>query len=231
VPALLSLIEREPPHPEFVALLRALAFDALAVRQPSDWGEALHHCQAATVMAERLAAPVAVASALFACAAVYGAQGMLRERREVALRALAISRDPQFDDVHERIYGLASAGSALISLGDYLGAIPYITEAEQLADQARAIDLQNRTLSLLVYCWYRLDRWEEMLAAESRRRELQRIYQLERLGAPCFSIGLTGAVHGLQGDVERATSLQVESAEIMTLVAGPPERWGRTHRY
>jgi hypothetical protein len=57
------------------------------------------------------------------------------------------------------------------------------------------------------------------------------MYRLERLGAPCFSIGLAGAVHGLQGKTERARALQAESTEIMRRVSGPPERWGRSHYY
>jgi len=162
---------------------------------------------------------------------IYSVRGLLRERLEIARRALAITRAADFEDVPERIHALIGASAALIHLGDYAEAIPLVTEAEQLADQVRAVDIQNRTLSLLVYCWFRLDRWEEMHATEAQRRELQRRYQLERLGAPCFSIGLTGAVHVLQGDFQRARLLQDESAAIMTSVSGPPERWGRSHRY
>ena len=86
-------------------------------------------------------------------------------------------------------------------------------------------------MPLLVYCWFRLDRWDEMQASEARRRELQRLYRLERLGAPCFPIGLTGAVRGLQGDLEQAELFQAESNGIMSLVSGPPTRWGRSQHF
>jgi tetratricopeptide (TPR) repeat protein len=182
-------------------------------------------------MAERLNSPVERSSALLTLALIYSVRGMLRERLEIAQQALAITSDPRFDNVPERIHSLIGVSAALIHLGEYAAAIPHITEAERFADQIRAVDLQNRTLSLRVYCWFRLDRWDEMQATEARRRELQRMYRLERLGAPCFSIGLAGAVHGLQGKTERARALQAESTEIMRRVSGPPERWGRSHYY
>jgi tetratricopeptide (TPR) repeat protein len=231
LPALLAFIEREPPHLEFVVFLRALAYDALIIRQPPDWETARRYCHTAAVLAERLAAPLALASALDASVAVYGAHGQLRERLEAAQRALALTQDPRFDDVHERISALISAGAALVSLGRYVEALPYIAEAEHLADQVRAFDLQNRALSHSVYCYFRLDRWDEMLAAEAKRRELQRLHRLERLGAPCFSIGLAAAVHRLRGENQQSAACQAESAEIMSLVSGPLERWGRTQRY
>jgi tetratricopeptide (TPR) repeat protein len=231
LPDMLAFVQRQPPHLEFVAFLRVLAYDALIVRQPADWEAARGYCQTAADLAEQLGSPAALASALDALVAVYGAHGLLRERLEAALHALALTRDPRFEDVHERISALISAGAALASLGRFAEALPHIAEAERLAEQVRAFDLQNRALSHNVYCYFRLDRWDEMLAAEAKRRELQRLHRLERLGAPCFSIGLAAAVHRLRGDGQQSTACQTESGEIMSLVSGPLERWGRTQRF
>jgi DNA-binding SARP family transcriptional activator len=228
---LLPFMEDEPSHPEIVSLLKVLAVDALILRFPSEWDEAVHYAQEAVVTAERLDAPVELASALTTLASVYGVRGLLRERVEVALRALALSRDPRFDDVRERIHILIGVGSALVHVGEYTQAAPYFQEAESLADQVRAVHDQNRALSLLHQCWFRLDRWDEMFRIEKRRRALQQLYPLERVGAPCFAIGLSAAVHALRGEFEQAKSLREESYAIMIGVSGPPEHWKRSHRY
>jgi DNA-binding SARP family transcriptional activator len=231
LPDLLAFVEREPPHVEFVAFLRVLAYDALIVRQPVDWDAAHRYSQLAASLAQQLPSPAAMASALDAAVAVYGASGRLHERLEAALSALALTRQAGFEDVHERIAALISAGAALVSLGRFAEALPIIDEGERLAEQVHAFDLQNRALSNSVYAHFRLDRWDAMLAVEAKRRELQRLHRLERLGAPCFSIGLVAAVHRLRGEEQQSMACQTESAEIMSLVSGPLERWGRTQRY
>jgi DNA-binding SARP family transcriptional activator len=228
---LLPDMEGEPSHPEIVRLLKALAVDALIIRFPAEWDEAVQYALAAVVAAERLDAPVELSSALTTLANIYGAGGLLHERVEVALRALALSRGPRFDDVRERINILIGAGSALVHAGEYTRAVPYLLEAESLADQIRAVDEQSRALSLLYQGWFRLDRWDEMSKIEERRRALQQHYSLERLGATCFAIGLSAAMHALQGEFEQAKSLREESYAIMTGISGPPERWRRSHHY
>jgi tetratricopeptide (TPR) repeat protein len=214
-----------------VRLLKALAVDALTLRFPSEWDEAVDYALAAVVAAERLDAPVELSSALITLASVYGAGGLLRERVEVALRALALSRDSRFDDMRERIHILIGAGGALVHVGEYTRAAPYFQEAADLAGQIRAVHDQNRALSLLRQGWFRLDRWDEMFKTEERRRALQQLYPLERVGAPGFAIGLSAAVHALRGEFDQAKSLREESYAIMTGVSGPPERWKRSHRY
>ncbi len=228
---LLPFVEGEPSHPEIVRLLKARAVDALTFRFPSEWDEAVDYALAAVVAAERLDAPVELSSALTTLANVYGAGGLLRECVEVVLRALALSRDPRFDDVRERIHILIGAGSALVHVGEYIRAVPYFQEAASLADQIRAVHDQNQALSLLHECWFRLDRWDEMFKTEERRRALQQLYPLERVGAPCFAIGLSAAVHALRGEFDQAKSLREESYAIMTGISGPPERWRRSHHY
>lgn len=227
----LPYLESEPSHPEIVRLLKALAVDALITRFPAEWDEAVRYALAAVVAAERLDAPVELSSALITLASIYGAGGLLRERVEVALRALALSEDPRFDDVRERINILIGVGSALVHVGEYARAVPYLLEAESLADQIRAVDEQSRALSLLHQGWFRLDRWDEMFKIEERQRLLQQLYSLERLGATCFAIGLSAAVHALRGEFDQAKSLREESYAVMTGISGPPERWRRSHHY
>jgi hypothetical protein len=228
---LLPSMEGEPPHLEMVRLLKALAADALITRFPAAWDEAVHYARAAVVAAERLDAPVELSSALITLSSIYGAGGLLRERVEVALRALALSYDPRFDDVRERINTLIGVGSALIHAGEYTHAVPYLLEAEDLAGQIRAVDEQTRALSVLHQGWFRLDRWDEMFKIDEKRRALQQLYSLERLGATCFAIGLSAAVHALRGEFDQAKSLREESHAIMTGISGPPERWRRSHHY
>jgi tetratricopeptide (TPR) repeat protein len=231
LPGLLAHLEREPPHREHVALLQALAVDAAALREPDDWDAALGYCQAAIALAERLAAPVELSSALSALATLYSLRGRLPERLAAARRALEVDRDPAFHDPRQHVDSLIGAAAALVHLGDYHQALAFVAEAETLSDQVQAVDRQNWALSMRVYCLYRLDRWDELLATEARRRELQDRYQLERVGAPCFSIALAAAIHGLRGELTRSRALQAESAAIMTLVSGPPERWARSQHY
>jgi hypothetical protein len=57
------------------------------------------------------------------------------------------------------------------------------------------------------------------------------LYPLERVGAPCFAIGLSAAVHALRGEFEQAEALREESYAIMAGISGSPERWKRSHRY
>lgn len=231
IDALLRSMEDEPPHPEMVRLLKTLAADALITRFPAKWDEAVQYAQAAVVAAEHLDAPIELSSALITLSSIYGAGGLLRERAEVALRALALSHDPRFDDIRERINILIGTGSALIHAGEYAHAVPHLLEAEGLADQIRAVDEQARALSALHQGLFRLDRWDEMFKIEERRRTLQQLYSLERLGATCFAIGLSATVHALRGQFDQAKLLREESYTIMAGISGPPERWRRSHHY
>jgi tetratricopeptide (TPR) repeat protein len=217
-------MEGELPHPETVNLLKVLAVDALIFGVASEWDTALQHAQSAVAAAERLGTPVELASALTTLAHVYGARGLLRERVEVALRALALSREPRFDDVRERVTILIEAGSALVHVGEYARAAPYFQEADNLADQIRAVHERTRALSLLHHCWFRLDRWEDMFETEERRRALQQLYPLERVGTPCFAIGLSAAVHALRGEFEQAKRLRLPASRYPALISSLDRR-------
>ena len=229
---ILPHLEEEPPHPEVVYLFKALAIDALTSRFPAGGSEAIRYAQAAVAVAERLNSPVELAAALMDLARVYGAHGWRRERLEAAFRALAICREPNFDNIRESINILVGTGSALLISGDYERAIPYFLEVESLADVRQAVYEQNLALSLLIQCWFRLDRWPEMLNNLEKMRALQQEYSLERVGGTfCFAIALCGAVHALRGKGDEAEALRQEAQAIMTDISGPPEQWRRANHY
>jgi tetratricopeptide (TPR) repeat protein len=224
-------METEPPHPEVVNLFKALAIDALTTRFPAGGNEAIRYVQMAVTVAERLSSPVELATALIDLARVYGAHGRWRERLEAALRALAICRERNFDNIPESINILIGAGGALLHSGEYAQAIPYFLEAESLAGTRQAVFEQNMALSLLHQCWFRLDRWPEMVNNLEKMRALQQEYSLERVGTFCFAIALSAAVHALRGEDDGAEALRQEAQVIMTGLSGPPEQWRRGHYY
>lgn len=50
------------------------------------------------------------------------------------------------------------------------------------AVRGQVIDQQASALGLQTQCWFRLDRWDEVLATEDRWRDLERRYNRERVG-------------------------------------------------
>lgn len=229
--SLLDSIEGLMPDEQTVHLLRALALDLLIFDFPAGRDRSLEHARAAVTLAEQLDDPVATASALSTVADVYGANGLLRERVDIAFQAVQLSRDRRFQDSPARVRMLIGMGKALIGVGEYQRAIPYLEEAEHLAEQIRAVHEINLALSFLHQCLFRLDRWDEMSGTEERRRALQNAYPLQRIGAPCYAIALTASVHALRGDTGQANALQRESYSIMTAISGAPDFWKRSHRY
>jgi tetratricopeptide (TPR) repeat protein len=229
----LKLAEGEPPHLEIVHFLSTLSREAWLVRVPADWDAAERYAQAGVDMAENLDDPANLSAALGALASVYGGRGRFRERVQVALRRLELSRDPRFGDVYERVNALLDTGKALVHVGEYTRAMDYLVEAESLASQIQAVKQQVHALRYQAQCWYRLDRWGEVLETEEKRRGLEERYAnfLERSGPVCFHIALSAGVHALHGDTEEAFALRDESQTIMTAIDGPPEKWGRNNRY
>jgi tetratricopeptide (TPR) repeat protein len=191
----------------------------------------LEAARSAVAVAERLNEPVELSSALTTLAHVYGANELLRARAQVALQALSLSQEHHFRDLRERVLILIGAGKALVDVGEYEQAVPHLQEADRLADQIHAIHERNQALSLIHQAWFRLDRWDEVLEIEEKRRAIQQTYPLQRVGAPCFAIGLSSAIHALRGESEIAKTLHDESFEIMTAVSGPTETWKRSQRY
>jgi tetratricopeptide (TPR) repeat protein len=227
----LQLGESQPSHAERVRALTALAREAYLIEEPANWDAAERYARAAVAMGEQLDDPVGLSSALDALASANLARGLLRDQADVALRRLKLVRDPRFGDVREQVRALNLAGGALMLIGEYAPAMPYLLEAESLGDHIRAVDLQVQSLSLQSQCWFRLDRWDEMFAIEDKRSELEARYPRERVGATCFEIALGATVHSLRGKFDLAKEPRQRAYDIMAAVGGSPEKWWRNQHY
>ncbi len=229
--SLLGLIESEPPEPEAVRMLTALASDAYWLRVPPDLETAEHDARAAIDRAEKLDAPVELSEALEVLASVQYSRGQLREHMQTSLRRLELSRDPRFSDLRARLDTLTQVGDSLVFVGEYAQAMPYYLEAENLAEYLRWAGMQVHLLGQQSYCWLRLDRWDELSRIDEKRSALERRYPHEQIGPTCFNIGLNAAVRALRGEWERARTLREEASSIMVAADGPSERWERTQHY
>jgi hypothetical protein len=178
-----------------------------------------------------LDAPVELSIALNALADVYGGRGLFRERVQVALQQLALSRDPRFRDAQQRVNILHQAGAALAFVGEYVQAMPHLVEAESLAGQIQDLNQQITAMRYQAQCLSRLDRWEDVLAIDQKRLALEQRFSTARVGASCFLIGLAASAYALSGQVERAGALREESRAIMVGTSGPPEMWDRSQHY
>ncbi len=178
----LNLMQGSSPQPEIVQALTALSLGAWRIKSGLDWDAAEDFAQAAVAMAEQLSRPAILSHALDALASVYDGRGRLREHLQVALRRLAITQDAEFEDRREKIDALRSVGMARMFLGDYTQALPPLREAENLAEDIQAIDLQVLAMGLQAQCLFRLDRWDDVLELEKKWRALERSYSRERVG-------------------------------------------------
>jgi tetratricopeptide (TPR) repeat protein len=228
-----KLIEDTPPHPEIVRLLATLSYDAWSTHVPRDWIMVERYAHMAVDMAERLNAPVELSAALEALSFAYGARGLFRERVQVSLRRLALSRDPRFGDAHERVSILVEAGRSLMNVEEYAEGMPYLLEAESLAERIQSVGQQVLALNGQARAWFRRDRWDRVLEIERRLRALEQRSPnfLNRAGAYCFLIATIASVHALRGEMDRAAALRDEAMNIMVAASGPPERWDRSNRY
>lgn len=178
----LQAMEGEPPHAEIVHLLVALSADAWRAQTPPDWEAAQHFANVAVEMAEQLDNPVLLSQALGALANVLDGQSLLRNHLQVAQRRLEICQDKQFEDQREKIDALRGTGVALMYIGEYSQALPYLEEAEELAIHIQATDQIANALGIQAQCLFRADRWDEVLATETKWRDLEQRYARERVG-------------------------------------------------
>jgi predicted ATPase len=179
----LAVMDGEPPHSEAVRALAVLSFEAWRNQIPPDWERAQRFAQAAVDMAERLDNAVVSSRALGALASVLDGRSLLREHLQVALRRLEITQDLGVDDPGECIDALSGVGMALMYVGEYRQAMPHLCEAETLSASVQAIGQQAAALGLQAQCWFRLDRWDEVVELEEKWRDLERRYTRQRVGA------------------------------------------------
>jgi tetratricopeptide (TPR) repeat protein len=228
----LKLVESEAPHPEVVHFWIALLNDA-ADHVPPDWDEAERCARAAMAIAQQLSDPNTLSAALDALERVYGARGLFRERLQVSLERLALSQDPQFGDLQEKTKILLGANWSYHHVGEFALGIPYGEQAENLAQEIRAVDLQVAALRAQAFSWVRLDQWDRLLEIDAKWRGLEQAYVnfYRRIGPMCFMIALNASVHALRGEHDEAARLRAHSHSIMSEATGPPERWGRDNHY
>jgi hypothetical protein len=135
-------------------------------------------------------------------------------------------------DYRERVNVLYQLGRALLSVGEYEGALSHAAEAENLSAAIQDVTTQVNAMTLQSQCLFPLDRWDGLLAMDEKLREIQARNPFERLGiAMCLHTALLSAVKTLRGDREQADILREETYGIMTKIAGPPERWVRNQHY
>ncbi len=227
----LRTMEDEPPHAETVLLLVALAADAWRVQTPPDWESAQRFAQEAVAMAELLDDPLLLSQALGALANVLDGRSKLREHLQIAQRRLEISQEDRCTDKREKIDSLRGLGVALMYIGDYSQALPYLEQAAGLATEIQAIDQVANALGIQAQCLFRLDRWDDVLATEEDWRDLERRYSREQIGETCFFVALSGSIHALRGDTGQAQAYAKESYDYMVSMSGLPELWQRNQFY
>jgi class 3 adenylate cyclase/tetratricopeptide (TPR) repeat protein len=235
--AQLDQLESDVPNAEAVRALVALSTDAWRMQDPPDWDAALRFAQTAVDKAEQLGSAFDLSQALGALATVLDGRSMLSEHRTITQKRLAICREAGFsgsgkiDELREGIEALRSAGAALMYVGEYQEALPFLREAEERAIHAQVVDQQTNSVGLQAQCLYRLDRWDDVLAIEERWRSLERRYPRERVGETCYFVALSGAVYALRGDHERARTYAKESFDYMVSMSGQPDGWQRNQFY
>lgn len=178
----LQTMESAPPHPETVLLLTALSVEAWRNETPANWDAAQKYAQAAVDMAELLDDQVLLSRSMGALANVLDGRSLLRQHLQVAMQRLEIGQDPSFADPRERIDILRGAGLALMYVGEYRQARPYLDEAEDYATRIQATDQIANTLGIQAQCLFREDRWDDVLAIEEKWRDLEMHHTRERVG-------------------------------------------------
>jgi DNA-binding SARP family transcriptional activator/tetratricopeptide (TPR) repeat protein len=223
------LMESKPAQPETVRLLICLSQAAWRSSSPQDWDTAERYARSAVEKAESLNDAVVLSGALDALSIVYVARGLFRERVSIALRRVELSRCPDLHGSREQAHSLNEAGVALIDVGEYARAVPYLLEAENIASQIHATNELVYALRSQAICAFRLDRWEEVLMVE-KFNALQQLHPNEPLHPQCFHLALMSCVLILRGEKERGIQLREES--LVYMYRGEPvETWWRPQNY
>jgi tetratricopeptide (TPR) repeat protein len=163
-------------------MLVALSTDAWRVQNPADWKSAQQFAELAVEMADKLKNPQLLSSALGALATSLDGQSLLSDHLSVAKRRVEISKQDQEFKSRERIDALRGMGAAHMYVGEYAEALPYLEEAESLATNIRAVDQIANATGIMAQCYFRMDRWDDVLKVEEQWRDLDLRYTRERVG-------------------------------------------------
>ena len=220
-------LENLDSHSDIVHLLTILSVAAWKNQVSPDWDTAERYARAAVDMAKKLDVPLELSFALGALDSVYFARGLLRERVQVALQQLALTNDPRFSDIQRQVDVLMDTSHALETVGDYDLALTYIKQAATLGEQIQEVNLWRSGLSHFAYCFFRMDRWDQVLEILDQVRDIQKHYPRERAGPECFAIALAASIHARRGESVLSAAERTEAQGIMTTTTGPVDRWGR----
>ena len=86
-------------------------------------------------------------------------------------------------------------------------------------------------LMLQSQCYFRLDRWDDVLSIETRWRGLEQRYARERIGETCFAVALSASVHALRGNRVKADSYAENHTSTWSDISGGPDQWQRNQFY
>jgi hypothetical protein len=229
--ASLDLARADPPSPEAVRLLRALAMDSLYVRDPRDWSLAEKYARDAVAMAEQVDSPADLSAALSILSDVLGTRGSWRECAQITLRRITLNGAARLGDVEEQATALIDASWALEKVGEYAEAARCALEGGTLAEQAKMVDLEKSALDQRVHSLLGLDRWDDVMALDAKLRDMQQRYPRERIGPSCYAIAAIARIHALRGEMDLARAQRKEADAIMTSIMGPHEDWLQFQHY
>jgi class 3 adenylate cyclase/tetratricopeptide (TPR) repeat protein len=178
----LIAMEDGQAHVETVRALVTLSTDAWRIQEPADWDAAQRYAQAAVNMAQGLDSSVDLSQAHGALANVLDGRSRLLDHLETAEKRLEITRQPDFDDLRENLDALRGVGAARMYVGEYQQALPFLEEAEEIATRIQATEQIANALGLQAQCLFRMDRWDDVLAIETKWRDLEGRHTRERVG-------------------------------------------------
>ena len=178
----LAEMENEPPHEETIRMLGALSMDAWRVQKPADWTDAKRYGEMAVELADLLGNKELLSNALGVLATALDGQSALRDHLAIAKRRVELEdKDGQISE-HEKIDANRGMGQALMYVGEYSQALPFLDKAAEMAVNVRAPDQIANSVGIKAQCLFRMDRWDEVLELEKEWRDLEMRYTRERVG-------------------------------------------------
>ncbi len=181
---MLSAEDREDSHAEFVLDLVVLSMEAWRIQMPPNWERAQQFAETAVKMAEKLGddALELTSRAFDSLATVLDGQSLLRDHLDVAWRRLEITKHDEFAHHREQVDAQRGMGAALMYVGQYEKALGHLEQAEAMAIELQAPDQIASALGIKAQCFFRQDRWDDVLATEEKWRELDNRFTRERVG-------------------------------------------------
>ena len=163
-------------------MLGALSMDSWRVQDPPNWMDAKRYGEMAVELADLLGDKELLSNALGVLATALDGQSTLRDHLAIAQRRLELCfQDSQISD-HEKIDAYRGIGQALMYVGKYAEAIPYLDETTAMAVNVRAPDQIANAIGIKAQCLFRMDRWDDVLELEKDWRKLEKSYTRERVG-------------------------------------------------